>query len=161
MAAAPTSSIPLSVVLDASFIIGYCAREPAKYAKAQAELDRYTNDRASFFAPGVAIAECLFVFCKQLKDGLLTTTEHAQAVQSLEALMRAVGPPPNGEYSLISRAEKIRGSYSCRHSNDCLYLALTDQLSSGGAAELVTFDSDMKSLAQANVPALNVNLLAP
>jgi hypothetical protein len=96
MAAAPSSSPP-SVTLDASFLIGYCAKEPTKFARAQTELTRYSNDGWAFFAPGVILAESLFVLCKKLQDGSLTPVEHTQAVQSLEMILKAVKPPPGGK----------------------------------------------------------------
>jgi predicted nucleic acid-binding protein len=107
---------PPAVTLDASFIVGYCAKEPKKYLKAQAELARYAQDGWEFYAPGVAFAECLFVFCRKAKEGSLTATEHAQAVQIFARFMQVVRPPPNGEPSLILRAEQIRSGYGCSRS---------------------------------------------
>src|SRR5437773_952192 len=102
MATAQTSNPP-AVTIDANFAIAYCAQEPDKYAKAKAELESYAQSGWQFYAPGVLVAESLFVFCKKLMAGTLTAAEHAQAVQSLEALMTAVHPPPNGDGSLIAR----------------------------------------------------------
>src|ERR1700680_4235265 len=75
-----TTSKPSSVILDANVVIAFCARETG-YAKAKTELERYAKDGWNFFAPGVLSAEALFVFCKKLSAGTLTTAEHAQAVQ--------------------------------------------------------------------------------
>src|SRR5262245_39027968 len=112
MASAPTPNPP-SVVLDACFVIAFCAKEPGRYPRAQAELDTYAKGGWQFFAPAVVIAESLYVFCRKLHDGQLTAAEHAQAVQSLQALMQATSPPPNGEPALIARANQIRGTYGC------------------------------------------------
>lgn len=160
MASMPASNPP-AVTLDASFIIGYCAKEPAKFAKAQAELARYARDGWTFFAPGVAVSETLFVFCRKLGDGSLTALEHTQAVRSFEALMRAVQPPPGGEFALIGRAEQIRSTYGCSRSADSIYLALTEQLTAQGPSEIVTFDSGLENQAKKNAPSVKVNFLPP
>ncbi len=158
MATAPTISPP-AVTLDASFIISYCAKEPKRYAKAQAEIVRYAKDGWEFFAPGVAVSESLFVFCRKLQGGSLTSVEHIQAVQIFARLMRAVRPPPGGESSLIARADQIRSTYGCSRSADSIYLALAEQLATIGAAELVTFDTKIEAQAKKNSPAVKVNCL--
>jgi predicted nucleic acid-binding protein len=160
MATVPTSSPP-SVTLDASFIIGYCAKEPRRYAKARAELARYARGGGAFFAPGVAVSESLFVFCRKLQEGSLTAAEHTQALLSFGALMQAVQPPPGGEFSLIPRAEQIRATYGCSRSADSIYLALVEKLTSFGNAEIVTFDSRMSNQAKKNAPSVRVNFLPP
>jgi predicted nucleic acid-binding protein len=160
MATATTNS-PLAVTLDATFVIAYCAREPSRYAKADAQLKQYAGNGWQFFAPGVLIAEALFVFCRKLAAGQLTTAEHTQAVQSLQTLMRAVLPPPNGDASLIARAEQIRATYGCSRSADGIYLALAEELAKGGTAEIVTFDAGLENQAKKNSPTVSVKLLAP
>jgi hypothetical protein len=107
MATVPTSS-PSAVTLDASFVIAYCAQEATRYAKAKAYLDYHAQSGSDFFAPGVVIAEALFVFCRKLIAGDISGTEHGQAVSSLELLMAAVMGPPNGDRALIARAGDIR-----------------------------------------------------
>jgi len=149
-----------SVVLDASVVIAFCAKEPVGYPKAKAELERYANDGWNFFAPGVLISEALFVFCKKLAVGSLSPTEHMQAVQSLFALMNGVLPPPKGEASLIPRAEEIRAGYHCKHSSDGIYLALAEELAKTGTAEIVTFDVDMEKQALKNAPSVIVKRLS-
>lgn len=156
-----TTIKPPSVILDANVVIAFCAREPGGYAKAKAELERYAKDGWNFFAPGVLSAEALFVFCKKLASGTLTAAEHAQAVQSLVTLMQGVLPPPNGEVSIIQRAEQIRGTYNCKRSADAIYLALADELTTVGTAEIVTFDDDMEKQAKTNAPSVSVKLLTP
>lgn len=158
MATPPTSSRP-AVTIDANLVIAYCTKEAGTYAKAKAELEQYAKDGWQFYAPGVLVAEALFVFCKKLEAGTLTTAEHAQAVQSLEAFMNAVLPPPNGDASLIARAEQIRGSYGCSRSADALYLALAEELTRTGPAELVTFDVGLEQQAKQNAPTVTIKLL--
>jgi predicted nucleic acid-binding protein len=160
MATVPTSSPP-SVTLDASFIVGYCAKEPGRYIKAQAELSRYASNGWELFAPGVAVAETLFVLCKKLQDGDLTVAEHADAVLAFYTLMQTVQPPPCTEFALIARAEQIRATYGCSRSADAIYLALTETLTALGTAEIVTFDSGMENQAKKNAPTATVNCLPP
>jgi hypothetical protein len=109
----------------------------------------------------VLIAEALFVFCKKLAAGKLTPAEHAQAVLSLETLMKAVLPTPNGDASLIARAEQIRGTHGCSHSADGIYLALTEELTKTRTAEIVTFDAGMDNQAKKYSPTVRVKLLMP
>jgi predicted nucleic acid-binding protein len=103
MATPPTSSLAY-IVIDASFAIAHCAREPSRYAKTKAYLEFHAQNGSEFFAPGVLVSESLFVFCKKLESGSLTATEHANAVKSFEVLMSAISPAPNGEASLIVRS---------------------------------------------------------
>jgi hypothetical protein len=142
-------------------VIAVCAREPDKYAPAQAQLAQYANAGCQFFAPGVLFAESLFALCRKLTDNLLTPAEHAQAVQSLNVLARAISPPPAGEAALIQRAEQMRAGYGCSRSADGLYLALAEQLAQTGPTELVTFDVDLRQQAALVVPTLTVRLLVP
>jgi predicted nucleic acid-binding protein len=158
MATGPTSS-PSSITIDASVAIAFCAREPGNHVKAKAYLDYHSKNGSQFFAPGVLIAEALYVFCKQLADGRLTATEHAQAVQSLEVFMAAVLPPPKGDKSLIVRAEELRAGYACPRSADGIYLALAEELTKTGPAEIVTFDDDMEKQAKKNAPTVKVTVL--
>jgi predicted nucleic acid-binding protein len=101
------------------------------------------------------------VFCKKLTEGKLTPTEHAQALLSLETLMKAVLPTPNGDASLIARAEQIRATYGCSRSADGIYLALTEELAKTRTAEIVTFDAGMDNQAKKNSPTVSVKLLTP
>jgi hypothetical protein len=59
----------------------------------------YANAGYRFFAPGVIVAECLFVFCRKLSDGVITEVEHASAIDAFLQLMSQVGPPPNNDKS--------------------------------------------------------------
>jgi predicted nucleic acid-binding protein len=152
---------PTLIAVDANFIIGFCAREPDKHAIARAELARFATDGAQVYAPGVLVSESLFVLCKKLERGDLNATEYAAAVRSLAALMRAIEPPPNGEASLITRAEQIRHGRSCLRTTDAIYIALAEELARIGTAELVTFDHGLRSQANAEAPTVTVRLLAP
>jgi predicted nucleic acid-binding protein len=156
-----TASNPPAVTLDAAFVIAYCVKEPGRHAKADAQLKYYASNGWEFFAPGVLIAEALYVFCKKLMEGKLTPAEHAHAVLSLETLMKAVLPTPSGDVSLIARAEQIRATYGCNRSADGIYLALAEKLAKGRQAEIVTFDAGMENQAKKNSPTVSVRLLTP
>ena len=151
MTPTPTSSTT-SVVVDASVVIALCAKEPGNHPKAQVHLGAHTRNGSRFFAPGVLIAEALYVFCKKLDSGALTAAEHALAVQSLEAFLTGVSPPPSGDRSLVMRAEQLRAGHSCRNSADAIYLALAEDLAKAGATELVTFDEGMEKKTKSLVP---------
>ena len=152
------SNLPLTVI-DANVLTALCAKEPNKYARAKIAVEQRALKGSLFYAPGVIVAETLFALCRQLADGILTPTEHAQAVQSLDIRMGAILPPPNGDAMLVLRAEQIRGSYGCSRSADGLYLALLEDLATFGRAELLTFDVALKTQALIALPALMVTLL--
>lgn len=139
-----------AVVLDASLVIGLCAKESNKYAAAKAQLETYAQDGWELFAPGVLIGEVLYVLCKKRIEGLLDVSGYASAIASFTALARAIKPPPNGDLSLIDRAEAIRGAYGCSKTADAVYLALAEELKASRQAEFVTFDYKIKNQAKAN-----------
>ena len=157
--ASPVKSSPTSIVIDANVVIALCAREADKLAAAQAKIKEYSENGCHFYAPGVIIGECLFVFCRKLADGVVTATEHGSAVSALVAFMNAVNPPPSGDRGLIQRAEQIRGSLGCSRSADGIYLALADELAKGSNTEIVTFDNGMKSQAANSGIAASVEVL--
>ena len=122
-------------------------------------MKEYATNGAQFFAPGVIVAECLFVFCKKRQDGVLTPAAHEAAVRAFVTLMAAVHPPPSGDKSLIARAEEIRGSLGCRRSADGIYLALAEELSAVALTEVVTFDNGMGAQARSHAIAVTVEVL--
>jgi predicted nucleic acid-binding protein len=140
---------PISVVIDANVIIAICAKEADKLANADAKIKEYASNGCRFYAPSVIVSECLYVFCRKLSEGVLTAAEHASAIQALITIMAAIDPPPNGDRSLIQRAESFRGNLGCSHSADGIYIALAHELSSNAATEIVTFDNKMKNQAAA------------
>jgi predicted nucleic acid-binding protein len=148
-----TTPSPPLVVVDASMAIALCAKEADKLVNAEARIKEYAIKGAKFFAPGVIVAECLYVFCRKLQDGVLTTAQHASAIQAFIALMTAIQPPPTGDKCLIRRAEEIRGTLGCSRSADGIYLALAEELAKSSVAEIVTFDNGMRT--QATLGALS------
>lgn len=160
MATAPPSNPP-SVVIDANVMIALCAKEADKYTVADAELTRLAQAGYRFFAPGVIIAECLFILCKKQEDGSLSNAGHASAVVDLCTYLGMILPAPNGDWTLVARAEQIRSGYGCSRSADGLYLALAEELAAVGTPEIVTFDAGLPNHAGANAPSVNVILLTP
>jgi predicted nucleic acid-binding protein len=154
-----TKPNPSFVVIDANVAIALCAKEADKLANADAKMKEYATNGAQFFAPGVIVAECLFVFCKKVQDGGLTPTAHEAAVRALVTLMASVHPPPSGDKSLIGRAEEIRGSLGCNRSADGIYLALAEELSAVAPTEVVTFDNGMGAQARSHTIAVTVAVL--
>ncbi len=157
--ALPNANKPPSAVVDASLVVGFCAREADKYGNAKARLEFYALNGWQLFAPGVLTGEVIYVLCAKLQKGEITQAEHDQAVQDFTDLMAVVNPPPRGEASLVLRAEQIRLSYGCSRANDSFYLALAEQLRVDGEAEVATFDSGMKNQAQSNSPTVAIELL--
>jgi predicted nucleic acid-binding protein len=149
------------VVLEASVSVSVCAKEPTE-PKVSAEINRYLANGHDFFAPGVFVAETLYVLCGKLHDGSLSAANHLLAIQDFHTMMTAfVLPPPNGEAALILRAEAIRGGYVCNRSADGLYLALAEELSQTRPTILLTLDKDMPKQAAKNAPTVTVQLLIP
>jgi len=160
MATMPVSQPP-SLTIDANVLIALCAKEVDRYDMADAELTRCAQAGYRFYAPGVVIAECLYVLCKKLEDNSLSPTDHAAAVADLCTYMGMILPPPQGDRALIARAEQIRSGYGCSRSADGLYLALTEELAGEGPAELLTFDSELQNQVRKNAPSVVIRLLVP
>ena len=148
-----------ALVIDANIAIASCAREADKEAKANAAIVSYAGSGFSFYAPGVIVAETLYILCGKTQRGELTPAEHARAVLDFGTLMAHINPPPHGDASLIARAEQIRTGYGCSRSADGLYLALAEELSQTQPTFLLTFDADLQKQAVRNAPAVQVHLL--
>src|SRR5438128_450958 len=108
MASVPPASSSGAVVVDANVLIAICAKEQDKRAQAEAALNDYAAGGWLFYAPGIVTGEVLYILCGKLQSGALTPADHEKAIQSFQAQMRAILPPPHGEGSLITRAEEIR-----------------------------------------------------
>jgi predicted nucleic acid-binding protein len=145
-----TTTSPASVVIDANVVIAICAKEPDKVANAEAKIKEYAGKGCRFYAPGVIVSECLFVFCKKVKASVLTQAEHSNALQAFIKLMNIVNPPPLGDKALIKRADEIRGGLTCKRTTDAIYLALAEELGRADATEVVTFDDGLRTQAAAN-----------
>lgn len=153
------SSPPKYAVIDASALIGFCATEPDKYAKVHAALQQYQVDGTILYAPHLIVMEALFVLCKKLQEGILAATDHALTLASLQSMLSVMLHTPNGDASLIARAETFRSGYGCSRSADTLYLALAEELSKQGQVELLTFDTGQEAMAVQYLPQITVQLL--
>jgi predicted nucleic acid-binding protein len=149
---------PGAVVVDSNVLVSISSKETT-ILTAQKALADYTSRNWSFYAPGVIAAEALFVLCRKRGDGILTSADYDRAVEVLTKHLAVILPPPCGEAVLVRRAKEIQGGYSCLHSADCLYLALTEELAKRGAAEFVTFDKRVVNVVANNAPSVKVNLL--
>ena len=149
----------LCLVIDSNVLIALCSKETDKYAIAESEYARYSREGYEFYAPGVVIAETLYVLCQKLHSNKLSSSGHDDAIADLIMYMTTVEPPPNGDRSLIARAEEVRKGYGCSHSADGLYIALVEELNSRGVAELLTFDSNMRNQIKRNASSVTINLL--
>ena len=127
-----------AVVLDANMAISLTAKEAATEADAKNALAHYTNKGYIFFAPGVIVSETLYALRNQMTNGLLTPSEHGQAVLEFKSLMRSVLPPPNGAASLIVRADQICAGYGASRSADAIYIALAEELGQTHTTYLLT-----------------------
>lgn len=148
-----------AVVIDANILIALCAKEPTEVT-VRAELANYTNKNWAFYAPSLILSEVLFVLCKKAQNGIIDTATYKKAVEDFTDLMSAVLSPPKGDLALLVRAEEIRGGYSCLHSGDGFYLALTEELAQTEDAEFLTLDQGTVNVAAKNAPSVKVNLLS-
>jgi hypothetical protein len=128
-------------------------------AQAMSELGRYASLGYIWFAPGVAVAETLYILCGKFAAGLLSATEYDDAINLLEATMRDVFPPPSGDKSLIRRSADINNGFGCSRSADGIYIALAEQLARTTPTVLLTFDQGLPKQAARNAPTVNVQLL--
>lgn len=146
------------VILDASFVIGICAREPKKYVAAQTELGLRIAGGCPLHAPHLLIMEAAYVLCGRQQSGELTQAEHTAATANLGLLSTTIIFPDNGDITLLARAEQLRQGYGCSRSADCFYIALAEQLALSGTVELITFDAGQQRQAAAS-PGVTVTLL--
>ena len=155
----PTQHSAGAVVIDANIWISICSQEPSA-ATARKALADYTAKNWAFYAPTVVITEVLFALCRKLQDGSLTAATHQQAIDDFRlSFLPAIAAPPKGDAALIVRADAIRQGYSCLTSADGFYIALAEELTVNGAAELLTLDKRLVNVAANNAPSVKVNLL--
>ena len=142
MVSSPPSN-PGALVIDANITIALTAKETRREAKALAEMARYAQLGYEWFAPGVIIAETLYILCGKKQSGALSTFDYATAVLGFQTTMASIQPPPNGDRALIARAEQIGEGYGCSRSADGIYIALAEELSQTRPTVLLTFDQNM------------------
>jgi predicted nucleic acid-binding protein len=147
-----------AVVVDSNVLIAICSKETSLTTAKQAMAD-YATKSWVFHALGVIVAEVLFVLCRKLSDGTLTAAAYDEAIEIFKDQIAVFLPPPSGDAALIQRAKEIQSGYSCLHSADCLYVALTEELARSGPAEFLTFDKRVVNVAANNALSVKVNLL--
>lgn len=148
-----------ALVLDATVAIAISSKEAGRDTLATAEITQYVSDDYQLFAPGVLVAETLYVLCGKLKSGSLSPADYAAAVAAFDRLMASVLPPLNGDARLIRRAERIGSGYGCSRSADGIYVALAEDLASTQPTVLMTFDKELPKQATKNAPTVRVHLL--
>lgn len=148
-----------AAVLDASFLVGFCAKESNKFARIKAKLDFYAANGWELYSPGVVAAEVMYALCKKRTEQDMPEDDYRAAVEVFTALMADIHPPPGGEVAILGRAEEIQAGYGCSRMSDSFYLALAERLHTLGRAELATTDTGMKKQAQAKAPLVIVELL--
>jgi predicted nucleic acid-binding protein len=154
----PTS--PPCLTIDSNILIAICSKEVGRHTLADAELTSYAMRGYEFYAPGYIVGECLYVLCRKLEvDRSITPAEHAVAVADLSTYMKMILPPPNGEASLVTRAEEIRGGFGCSRSADGLFIALAEELTASRTTELLTFDAGIPSQTRRHAPTVAVRVL--
>lgn len=154
------NSLPVgAVVIDANVAIAISSKEAGREPQANAELLRYSTAGYLFYAPGAIVAETLYILCGKLQQGALTVPEHAHAILTFETLMMNILPPPDGEVSLVRRAEAIRTSYGCSRSADGIYVALAEVLAQSMPTVILTFDQNMQNQITRNAPTVTVQVL--
>ena len=106
------------------------------------------------------LAEFLFALCRKLQDGIIDANSHKKALEDFNSsFLPAILPPPNGDASLLLRAEEVRSGYGCSRSTDGFYIALAEAFVANGTAELLTFDVGMVNQVAKNAPGVKVSLL--
>jgi predicted nucleic acid-binding protein len=159
MATSPSSSPPC-LTIDSNILIAICSKEAGRHVLAHAELTSYATRGYEFYAPGYIAGECLYVLCRKLEvDRSITPAEHAAAVADLSTYLRMILPPPNGEASLVARAEQMRSGFGCSRSADGLFIALAEELTASRTTELLTFDTGIPNQVRRNAPTVSVRLL--
>jgi predicted nucleic acid-binding protein len=155
----PTQSNAGIVVVDANIFISICSKEPTE-STARAALADYALRNWAFYAPNVIFAEVLFALCRKMAEGTLDAASHKKAVDDFRlSFLPTLSLPPMGDAILYARAEEIRSGYSCPHTTDSFYLALTEEFAKSGPAEFLTFDKRVVNVAAKNAPTVTVNLL--
>jgi len=88
---------------------------------AKQALDDYAAKSRVFYAPGVIVAEVLFVLCRKLSDGTLTAIAYNEGVEMLKDQMAVIfrvcsarrRTPPVGQW-IISKGSVVGGDGSLR-----------------------------------------------
>ena len=153
-------SVVGALVIDANIVLAIVTKEPTD-AQTSATIERYFQLGYRLYAPGVIVSETLYVLCGKMQNGELSADNYSEAVKDFAVLMKQVNSPPDGDGSLVERAEAIRGNYTCRRSADGVYIALAEALTITQPTTLLTFDDDLQKQAARHAPIVHVELLIP
>lgn len=85
MVSIPPSN-PCALVIDANITIALAAKETGRETKALAEMARYALLGYLWYAPGVIIAETLYILCGKKLRGELSVSDYATAVSGFQSL---------------------------------------------------------------------------
>ena len=154
----PNDFTQQAIVIDASVAVAIVSKE-ANASVVLQEIAVRTNEGAAFYAPAVIVSEVLYVLCRKVESGLLAAVDHPKAVQDFEAFIKAINPPPSGDFSLTLRSDAIRAGYSCRRVSDSLYIALAEELSRTCPTVLLTLDHELSKQAARRAAGFTVQTL--
>jgi len=149
-----------ALVIDANVTIALAAKEIGREAVAIAEMSRYAQLGYEWYAPAIIIAETLYVLCGKKDRGELSPADYAIAISGFQKTMTSIQPPPNGDRTLIERAEQVGTGYGCSRSADGIFIALAEDLARTRPTILLTFDQGMPNQAARNAPTVTVQVLA-
>jgi predicted nucleic acid-binding protein len=152
-------AVPRHVVIDSSVLTAICSGEAGRSDLAKKLLQKYAGSGCDFYSPGAIVPEVLYALCHKLTAGHITPGNYAKAVVAFSARMKTVLPPPNGDASLVARAEQIRTGYGCSRSADAIFIALAEELAKRRDTELITFDAELVKQAKRNAPTVKVRVL--
>ncbi|HLA94618.1 MAG TPA: type II toxin-antitoxin system VapC family toxin [Pyrinomonadaceae bacterium] len=145
-----------ALILDANIIIAVCSKEPTALL-IESTLENYSTDGWEFFAPGIIVAEVLYILCQKLQNDLLTPQSYAEAVDNFQDQMKVT--QTSDDSLIIERAKEIQSGYGCSRSADSIYIALAEDLAKTRTVELLTFDRGMVNQAAKNAPTVTIKVL--
>ena len=98
-------SSPTAVVVDSNVLISIYSKETSHSIAGQALADHAAKGSA-FYAPGVVVAEVLFVLCRKLSDGTLIASAYDEAIDILKDYLAVMLQPAAWRHSLGPTSER-------------------------------------------------------
>jgi predicted nucleic acid-binding protein len=148
-------------VLDACFLVGYCAKEKDKYRVVMERLSEYARENRALYIPGVAIGEVIWTICRLREEGAIDVAVRDLSLLSFREFCKQLHNSPDGDLALVGRTIEIRTPYGPNRSYDAVYIALAERLTERGDTVFSTFDVRAEKQAQAMAPTVKVELLVP
>jgi predicted nucleic acid-binding protein len=152
-------SQPGAVIVDANVAVAISSKEAGRESLATTVLYKYAGQGYEWFAPGAIVTETLYALCQKRQAGLISATEHDDAVNSFEVLMGIIQSPPGGDAALVRRAYEICNNYGCSRSADAVYIALAEEMDKTRPTVLLTFDQGVPKQASKNALTVVVEVL--